>query len=331
MRAFERVRTLVAVLVAVALAIFGTTGSSASTGRDLGRSRPACTITGTDGEDRLRGTPGPDVICGRGGADSIESKGGEDLIFAGAGQDIATGGPGADTIRGEGGRDILYGDEGRDELFGGTGRDDARGGLGRDRIVGGAGSDFCLSAIDDHPGDRVFGGSGSTRRTGTTATTSMPWSTSSTSSASRSERTTARTPSHAERSHRDRDRDPQVRAGPTNGERSSTVRSSSSRSAGVTIGRASYEPGWVWSEHVGTPAGEVLCQVEHVGLVVSGRAAVRMADGTEGELTRGDLFAIGPGHDSWVVGDEPYVSLHLLGANEYAKHERTGESSSEVR
>ena len=89
---------------------------------------------------------------------------------------------------------------------------------------------------------------------------------------------------------------------------------------GITIGRASYEPGWIWSEHVGRPAGEELCQVEHVGVVVSGRTGVRMADGTEAELTQGDLFAIGPGHDSWVVGDEPYVSLHLLGASEYAKH-----------
>ena len=88
---------------------------------------------------------------------------------------------------------------------------------------------------------------------------------------------------------------------------------------GVTIGRASYEPGWIWSEHVGRPEGERLCQVDHVGLVVSGRAAVKMADGTEGLLTAGDLFAIGPGHDSWVVGDQPYVSLHLLGASGYAK------------
>ena len=89
---------------------------------------------------------------------------------------------------------------------------------------------------------------------------------------------------------------------------------------GVTIGRASYQPGWVWSEHVGKPAGEALCQVEHVGLVVSGCAAVKMADGTEGMLNPGDLFSIGPGHDSWVVGGERYVSLHLLGASEYAKH-----------
>ncbi|HEX6330895.1 MAG TPA: cupin domain-containing protein [Actinomycetota bacterium] len=88
---------------------------------------------------------------------------------------------------------------------------------------------------------------------------------------------------------------------------------------GVTVGRASYEPGWVWSEHVGKATGESLCQVEHVGLVVSGGAAVKMADGSEHELTPGDLFHVAPGHDSWVTGDEPYVSLHFLGATDYAK------------
>ncbi|MGZ8605223.1 MAG: cupin domain-containing protein [Actinomycetota bacterium] len=90
---------------------------------------------------------------------------------------------------------------------------------------------------------------------------------------------------------------------------------------GVTVGRASYEPGWVWSEHVGSLSGESMCRVEHVGLVVSGRAAVKMADGSEDELTPGDLFFIAPGHDSWVIGDEPYVSLHFLGATDYAKHD----------
>ena len=89
---------------------------------------------------------------------------------------------------------------------------------------------------------------------------------------------------------------------------------------GLTVGRASYEPGWVWSEHVGKPNGEELCQVEHVGLVLSGRTGGRMADGTEFELTPGDLFHVGPGHDSWVIGDEPYVSLHFQGAGDYAKH-----------
>jgi quercetin dioxygenase-like cupin family protein len=91
------------------------------------------------------------------------------------------------------------------------------------------------------------------------------------------------------------------------------------RIGGMTVGRATYEPGWKWSEHVGPTAGTESCQVEHVGMVVSGQAAVRMDDGTERVMKEGDLFYVPPGHDSWVVGDEPYVSLHFLGADEYAK------------
>ena len=87
---------------------------------------------------------------------------------------------------------------------------------------------------------------------------------------------------------------------------------------GMTLGRASYEPGWKWSEHVGALTGTATCEVEHLGLVVSGRAAVAMNDGREFVMEPGDLFAIPPGHDSWVVGDEPYVSLHFLGATDYA-------------
>jgi quercetin dioxygenase-like cupin family protein len=87
---------------------------------------------------------------------------------------------------------------------------------------------------------------------------------------------------------------------------------------GMTIGRASYEPGWRWSEHVAPTAGTELCEVEHVGMVLSGRAAVRMQDGTEFVMEAGDVFAVPPGHDSWVVGDQAYVSLHLLGATSYA-------------
>ena len=82
----------------------------------------------------------------------------------------------------------------------------------------------------------------------------------------------------------------------------------------MTLGRATYEPGWRWSEHV----GEGLCQVEHVGLVLSGRAAVKMHDGSERIMGPGDFFYVPPGHDSWVVGDEPYVSLHIMGSEDYA-------------
>lgn len=87
---------------------------------------------------------------------------------------------------------------------------------------------------------------------------------------------------------------------------------------GMTIGRASYQPGWKWSEHVGKALGQASCQVEHVGMVVSGSAAAAMDDGSVIETRAGDIFYIPPGHDSWVIGDEPYVSLHFLGAEDYA-------------
>jgi quercetin dioxygenase-like cupin family protein len=86
----------------------------------------------------------------------------------------------------------------------------------------------------------------------------------------------------------------------------------------ATLGRATYEPGWKWSEHVGPLTGESSCKVEHVGLVLSGEAVAKMDDGREILMRPGDFFYVPPGHDSWVVGDEPYVSLHMLGSEDYA-------------
>jgi len=92
---------------------------------------------------------------------------------------------------------------------------------------------------------------------------------------------------------------------------------------GMTIGRATYEPGWKWSEHVGPSVGTTRCPVEHVGLVLSGTATVAFDDGRVVELHAGDLFYVPPvPHDSWVIGDEPYVSLHFLGADKYAIESR---------
>jgi quercetin dioxygenase-like cupin family protein len=89
---------------------------------------------------------------------------------------------------------------------------------------------------------------------------------------------------------------------------------------GLTIGRATYEPGWRWSDHVGPTVGATHCTVEHVGLVVSGTATAALEDGRVFELRAGELFYIPPvPHDSWVVGNEPYVSLHFLGAGQYAR------------
>jgi mannose-6-phosphate isomerase-like protein (cupin superfamily) len=91
------------------------------------------------------------------------------------------------------------------------------------------------------------------------------------------------------------------------------------RLGGMTIGRATYQPGWRWSTNVGAVTGSASCQVEHVGLVVSGAATAAMDDGRVVEMKAGDVFYVPPGHDSWVVGDEPYVSLHFLGADDYAR------------
>ena len=92
------------------------------------------------------------------------------------------------------------------------------------------------------------------------------------------------------------------------------------RVGGVTIGRATYQPGWRWSEHVGPALGATHCTVEHVGLVLTGIATVAFEDGRVVELRAGELFYVPPvPHDSWVVGDDPYVSLHFLGADHYAR------------
>jgi AraC-like protein len=91
------------------------------------------------------------------------------------------------------------------------------------------------------------------------------------------------------------------------------------RLAGLTIGRATYEPGWRWSADVGPTVGTTRCTVEHVGLVLTGVATVAFENRVI-ELHPGDLFYVPPEpHDSWVVGQEPYVSLHFLGADQYAR------------
>jgi hypothetical protein len=88
----------------------------------------------------------------------------------------------------------------------------------------------------------------------------------------------------------------------------------------MVLGRATYQPGWKWSLHVGPQAGAPRCTVEHIGLVVSGVATVAFDDGRVVELREGSLFHVpAVPHDSWVVGDRPYVSLHFLGADQYAR------------
>jgi hypothetical protein len=89
--------------------------------------------------------------------------------------------------------------------------------------------------------------------------------------------------------------------------------------AGGTVGRTTFEPGWKWSEDVKPIVKTDLCQASHVGYTVSGRAVIRFADGTEVETGAGDVFVAPPGHDAWVVGNEPWVSIDWAGMAEYAK------------
>jgi quercetin dioxygenase-like cupin family protein len=93
------------------------------------------------------------------------------------------------------------------------------------------------------------------------------------------------------------------------------------RFGSTVLGRATYQPGWKWSVHVGARLGKSSCDVAHIGIVISGRATAAMDGGPVVDLKPGDIFQIAPGHDSWVVGDEPYVSLHILGADDYARHD----------
>ena len=89
---------------------------------------------------------------------------------------------------------------------------------------------------------------------------------------------------------------------------------------GMTIGKATYEPGWKWSEHVAPDAGTKLCEVEHIGMVISGEAVAALENEEVIKLTAGSVFYIPPiPHDSWVIGDKPYISLHFLGAEKYTK------------
>ena len=86
-----------------------------------------------------------------------------------------------------------------------------------------------------------------------------------------------------------------------------------------TIGRFTFEPGWRWSECIKPVVKTDLCQLSHVGHVVSGKIRVSMKDGTEKTISAGESYTIPPGHDAWVEGDEPFVGIEVMSADVYAK------------
>jgi hypothetical protein len=93
-----------------------------------------------------------------------------------------------------------------------------------------------------------------------------------------------------------------------------------------SIGLAVFEPGWKWTQDVQPLAGTRSCEAPHFCYIVSGRLAVVMDDGTRGELDPGDVALIPPGHDAWVIGDEPFVMLDFEGMSAYAQARKSAQA-----
>ena len=93
----------------------------------------------------------------------------------------------------------------------------------------------------------------------------------------------------------------------------------------LSFGRTILEPGWHWAEHLGPTAGTPSCQFPHFMLIASGRMRVVMDDGTAHDLNPGDVVDIPPGHDGWVVGDEPLVIYDIAGPRGWGKPPGLGE------
>ncbi len=88
---------------------------------------------------------------------------------------------------------------------------------------------------------------------------------------------------------------------------------------GVTFGRATLQPGWRWSTSVRPLVNTKSCEASHLQYHVAGRLRVRMDDGSEQEIGPGEVSLVPPGHDAWVVGNDPVVVVDITGLGEYAK------------
>lgn len=80
---------------------------------------------------------------------------------------------------------------------------------------------------------------------------------------------------------------------------------------GVSAARTTFQPGWKWSECLGPLVGSDTCHARHIGTAISGHLHVAHEDGTEIDIVPGVAYVIEPGHDGWVVGDEPYVAFEF--------------------
>lgn len=91
------------------------------------------------------------------------------------------------------------------------------------------------------------------------------------------------------------------------------------RLPGFTLGRFKMQPGWRWSECIKPVVGTDSCQLSHVGHVVSGRLTLKLNDGSQKSVAAGESYTIPPGHDAWVEGNDPFVCIEVMSAEQYAK------------
>jgi class 3 adenylate cyclase len=85
----------------------------------------------------------------------------------------------------------------------------------------------------------------------------------------------------------------------------------------VAVGRIEYQPGWRWSEDLKPRVGTEWCEIHHIGVALSGLLRVQMTDGSTMDIEPGDAFEVPPGHDTWVVGDEPWTSIDTMGRRNF--------------
>jgi mannose-6-phosphate isomerase-like protein (cupin superfamily) len=88
---------------------------------------------------------------------------------------------------------------------------------------------------------------------------------------------------------------------------------------GFTIGRFTMQPGWRWSECIKPVVKTDSCQASHAGYAISGTLTIRLQDGSQATIRPGMSYTIPPGHDAWVEGSEPFVSMEVMSAESYAK------------
>ena len=91
------------------------------------------------------------------------------------------------------------------------------------------------------------------------------------------------------------------------------------RLEGFALGRFTFQPGWRWSQCIKPVVHTESCQNSHVGYAVSGRLTVVGKDGSKKSIGPGDSYTIPPGHDAWVEGNEPFICIEVVSAEQFAK------------